>query len=94
MEMNFCDNLKNLCLASGLSQIQLANELGVTKQCISNWENDNVLPSIEMLVKISDFFSVPTDNLLERTVKNTLVLDGLTPEECGHIRNIVMDLKK
>ena len=50
-----------------ISQVTLAKELGVTKQCVSNWENDNILPSIEMLIKIADFFDVSIDYLLGRT---------------------------
>ena len=35
-----------------MNQVEFARLVGVTKQCVSNRENDNVLPSIEMLVKI------------------------------------------
>lgn len=47
-----------------ISQVELASKLGVTKQCVSNWENDNILPSIEMLIKIAKYFNVSTDYLL------------------------------
>ncbi len=36
-----------------ISQVELASKLDVTKQCVFNWENDNILPSIEMLIKIA-----------------------------------------
>ena len=39
--------------ARGMSQVELAGLLGVTKQSVSNWENDNIQPSIEMLVKLA-----------------------------------------
>ena len=39
-----------------LTQDALAEKLHVTRQAISNWENDNVIPSIEMLCKIADLF--------------------------------------
>ena len=41
------ENIKQLRLQNGLSQVEFAKIMGVTKQCVSNWENDNVLPSIE-----------------------------------------------
>ena len=44
------EQIRELRNIRGISQIQLANKLGVTKQSVSNWENDNILPSIEMLV--------------------------------------------
>ena len=49
-----------------MSQVELAKRLNVTKQSVSNWENDNIQPSIEMLIKLSEVFSVSTDYLLDR----------------------------
>lgn len=68
--------------------------MGVTKQCVSNWENDNILPSIEMLVKIAEFFGVSTDCLLGVAKENVIYVDGLTDEEIAHLRAIVQDLKR
>lgn len=77
----------------GISQIQLANKLGVTKQSVSNWENDNILPSIEMLVKIANFFEVSTDYLLGLDKKRTLDVENLTEIQISHIQLIVDDLR-
>ena len=44
--------IRELRLSRGMSQPELAAKLGVSKQCISNWENDNIQPSIEMLIAI------------------------------------------
>lgn len=49
------DIIKTLRLSHNLSQVQLAKSLSVSKQTVSNWENNNILPSIDMLVKLSDF---------------------------------------
>ena len=59
------ENIRNLRKMFNISQVDLASSLGVTKQCVSNWENDNILPSIEMLVKLAKFFNVSTDYLLD-----------------------------
>ena len=64
----FAVRIKNLRLTKGLNQVQLADKLGVKKQSISNWENDNIMPSVDMLVKIADFFGVTTDYLLAREI--------------------------
>lgn len=45
------EQIKSLRIAHNISQVSLANQLGVTKQSVSNWENNNILPSIEMLKK-------------------------------------------
>ena len=63
----FAVRIKYLRLARELNQVQLAERLGVKKQSISNWENDNIMPSIEMLIRIADFFHVSTDYLLGRS---------------------------
>lgn len=64
----FAVRLKRLRLSIALNQVQLADKLGVKKQSISNWENDNIMPSVDMLVKIADFFGVTTDYLLGREI--------------------------
>ena len=45
----FSTRLKELRLSKGITQVELAKSLGVTKQCVSNWENDNIQPSIDTL---------------------------------------------
>ena len=48
--------IRQLRQARSMSQVDLAKRLNVTKQSVSNWENDNIQPSIEMLVKLSAVF--------------------------------------
>ena len=88
------ENIKQLRLQKGLNQVEFAKCMNVTKQCVSNWENDNVLPSIEMLVRMADFFQVTTDYLLGREEGDSLKVDGLTIEQLTHIRAIVADFCK
>lgn len=95
----FADRLKYLRRAKGLTQVELAMKLGVKKQSVSNWENDNIVPSVEMLEKIATFFRVSTDYLLGRDDLpndgiNVLDITGLTPQEAEHIRAIVDDIRK
>ena len=86
------ENIKKLRVARGLNQVEFAKILGVSKQCVSNWENDNVMPSVEMLVKIADFFKVTTDYVLGRNEKTYIDVSGLTDEQVSHISLIVGDL--
>ena len=87
------EQIRELRNIRGISQIQLANKLGVTKQSVSNWENDNILPSIEMLVKIANFFEVSTDYLLDLDKRRTLDVENLTEIQISHIQLIVDDLR-
>lgn len=88
------DKIRNLRKNFNINQVELANKLGVTKQCVSNWENDNILPSIDMLVKIAKYFNVTTDYLLELSTNNTIDVSGLTDIQIAHIKLIVQDMKK
>lgn len=87
------ENIKKLRMLHHLSQVELAAELGVSKQCVSNWENDNVQPSIEMLIKIVKFFNVSCDYILDLNEKNDISTDGLTESEITHIKLLINDLK-
>ena len=86
------ENIKKLRTSFKISQVELAEKLGVTKQCVSNWENGNVLPSIDMLVKLAGFFNVSTDYLLGLSGNNLLSVDGLSETETSHIKLLINDL--
>lgn len=87
------ETIRELRDSFNINQVELAKNLGVTKQCVSNWENDNILPSIDMLIKISKFFNVTTDYLLGLSDTTTINVDGLTLSEIAHIKLLVDDLR-
>lgn len=80
-------------ISFGWTQVQLAQKLGVTKQTVSNWENDNIQPSIDMLVKLSNIFNVSTDYLLGLTPTNSINVDGLPTSFVSHIVQLIEDYK-
>ncbi|MEF2879992.1 MAG: helix-turn-helix transcriptional regulator [Blautia sp.] len=88
----FGDIIKKLRISHNLNQVQLADKLNISKQTVSNWENNNILPSIEMLIKISKFFSVSTDYLLELNHRQYIEVTGLTETQCAHIQQIIQDI--
>lgn len=90
----FYERIKELRNSLGINQVEFGRRLHVTKQCVSNWENGNIQPSIDMLVKIASTFSVSSDYLLGLSNCCTLDAEGLTNEQILHIRNIIDDLKK
>ena len=94
MKTSLNENIRSLRQQHGINQVEFAERIGVTKQCVSNWENDNVLPSIEMLARLADFFGVSTDMLLGRESNKKLDADGLTDEQLAHIRLLISDFKK
>ncbi len=80
--------------ARGMSQVELARLLGVTKQSISNWENDNIQPSIEMLVKLARALSVSADYLLGLEERQILDVSGLSSQTIGHLQLVINDMKE
>lgn len=70
--MNFSQQIKKLRDSRGLTQEQMANELGISRQAVLNWENDRNLPDIEMLISISTTFDISLDELIlgERKMNN------------------------
>lgn len=86
-------NIKKLRQARNISQVELSKALFVSKQSVSNWENDNIMPSVDMLMKIAKYFSVSTDYLLGLDKKEFIDTDGLSKEEIAHIKLIVNDIR-
>ena len=80
--------------ARGMSQVELAGLLGVTKQSVSNWENDNIQPSIEMLVKLAQVLAVSTDYLLGLDGRQTMDVSGLSPRTVGHLQLLIEDIRE
>lgn len=60
-------NLKKLRQESGISQQKLADVILVSQQSVNKYENKNVEPDLETLVKIAEFFDVSLDYLAGRT---------------------------
>lgn len=89
----FDERIKELRLSLGLNQIQFGRKISVTKQCISNWENGNIQPSIDMLIKICSAFHVSADYLLGLSHDCSLDVSGLTTEQILHIQNVVNDIR-
>lgn len=85
--------LKELRLSYSLNQVQLAKQLSVSKQTISNWENDNIPPSIDALVRLAEYFCVSTDYLLGRDNKRTLDVNDLSDIQIAHLQNLINDLR-
>lgn len=88
------DRIQELRLSCGWSQVTLAKKMGVSKQAVSNWENDNIQPSIEMLVRLADVFGVTTDYLLGRERIPRLDTSGLSSDAVAHISLLIGDLRR
>ena len=86
--------IKQLRLERGINQKELGDAVGVSKQSVSNWENGNIMPSVDLLIRLADIFGVSTDYLLGRTEKRTVCVEGLTDLQITHLQMIADDLRK
>lgn len=85
----FKDNLIELRKLNGMSQDELADRIGVSRQTVSKYETGESLPDIEKCKRIAEVFSVSMDDLInyERNNKNNLGLN--VPPKGKHIFGMV-----
>ena len=69
MNNQFSENLKRIRKEHNLSQEQLADELGVSRQAISKWESAVAYPEMEKIIALCDKFNLNIDDLLHKDIK-------------------------
>ncbi len=85
---------RELRKARNLTQVKFAKALGVSKQNLSNWENNNIFPSVKTLIKIARYFSVSTDYLLGLDDRKYIEITGLDEEQIAHFQQLIDDVAK
>lgn len=63
--MKFGERLKKARVDMNLTQTAVANELFITRQTISSWENEKTYPDISSLIKLSNYYHISLDILLK-----------------------------
>ena len=63
--MTIADRIQNLRKSKGMSQEELADAVGVSRQAVSKWESEQATPDLDKVVIMSDIFEVTTDYLLK-----------------------------
>jgi transcriptional regulator with XRE-family HTH domain len=66
--MTFAEKLADLRRHQGMSQEQLADRLGVTRQSVSKWESGAAMPELAKLIALSELFHVSVDYLVKDTI--------------------------
>lgn len=77
---NFANNLKNLRIKNDIKQSTLSKQLNISQGAYAKYENGQREPSFDILIKISKFFGVSTDELLN---------DSLTPKIINTLTNSI-----
>lgn len=73
--MDFKDRLKDLRKAKGISQVTLAERLGLSKSTIGAYETGDITPSLDALNLIADYFNVDMDYLLGKEDQSRFFMD-------------------
>ena len=63
--MNMADRIQYLRKTNGISQEELADKVGVSRQAVSKWESEQSLPDLGKIITMSDYFEVTTDYILK-----------------------------
>lgn len=87
--MNFSDRLKEIRKNAGLSQEQLAEKIGVSRQAVTKWETGKGLPDIENIVIIAEIFKTTLDELISANVREKAqISDTYTSETAYDIEKV------
>lgn len=88
--------LKELREENNLSQWDVANGIQTSQRNIGRWENGDVIPSADAVVKLADFFQVSADYLLGRTddLGNIVVQDGSNFATSPAEQRLVLDFRR
>lgn len=63
--MNISDRIQYLRKTKGISQEELADKIGVSRQAVSKWESEQSVPDLDKVVIMSEFFGVTTDYIIK-----------------------------
>lgn len=74
--MTFSEKLMELRRRSGMSQEQLADRLGVTRQSVSKWESGTAMPELVKLISLSELFDVSVDYLVKDRMEEPAAESG------------------
>lgn len=90
--MLIADRIQALRKTKGISQEQLADEIGVSRQAVSKWESEQALPDLDKVILLGDYFGVSTDYLLkgiEPAAPNSSTVDPKTFALLGTVFNLL-----
>lgn len=90
----FANKLKELRMQHGLTQAQLAKELGIGMSTIGMYESDIRKPSFEVLTRIANYFNVSIDYLISEDTNNNVmklasIINSLSIEQRKQVESFI-----
>jgi len=90
----FGDKLRALRLEKGITQQCLADKMGLVKGSISAYENNAKYPSVEVLIKLCEYFNASSDYMIGLSDSMELKMSALTDEQVKIIMQLLTELEQ
>ena len=88
------ERIKYLREQKGLTQSDLARQLGITRSSVNAWEMGISVPSTQYIVELSNIFKVSTDYLLGVERSASISVAGLTEEDVQYVQRLIAHLEE
>lgn len=88
------DRIKVLREQKGLTQSDLAKQLGITRSSVNAWELGISVPSTQYIVELAKMFKVSTDHLLCVDYTATISVAGLSEKDVQLVHSLVSHLRE
>lgn len=87
--MNFSENLSRLRKEKGIKQETLANDMKVSRQTVSKWENGTAMPDLKKLTALAEYFGITMDELLGFTSPSGEKNEGINDYTKAYVNELV-----
>ena len=91
---DFGNHLRMLRERYGISQEELGRRVGRAGSVISNYENNLKLPSLDVLITMSEIYNVSLDYLVGFNKEDQVLLTNMTEEQRDLVHRLIKELKQ
>lgn len=86
---SLADRIKTLRESAGLTQAEVARQLGISRSGVNAWEMGLSVPSTQYIVELARNFKISTDYLLGMNDTSTISIKGLSQKQVSALLNII-----
>lgn len=86
---SLADRIKSLRECAGLTQTEVARQLGISRSGVNAWEMGLSVPSTQYIVELARNYKVSTDYLLGMNDTSTISVEGLSQKQVSALLNII-----